>query len=207
MTRLRELPWISVTLSLGYMLASYLRWPVTTGSPCATSAAAFPRQRAFELLHRNRGRLNLGMAMLSGGAVRYRLYSAAGLSATEIATVIGLIGVTFAIGVSFVLGLTLLLEPTPVVSSCRCRPQGCNCSAPCSRPGVELCSGRRHPSAADPHPQLANQLPAPGTALLQLLCRGGHRLRGGGAACAAAGGSGGFVSTPAVRHTLAISAA
>lgn len=55
---------------------------------------------------------NLGMAMLSGGAVRYRLYSLAGLSATEVTTVIGMTGLTFGIGVSFVIGLVLLFETT-----------------------------------------------------------------------------------------------
>lgn len=47
--------------------------------------------------------------MLSGGAVRYRLYSLAGLSAAEIATVIGMIGLTFGLGVSFVIGLIMVL--------------------------------------------------------------------------------------------------
>ena len=54
---------------------------------------------------------NLGMAMLSAGAVRLRLYTAAGLAATEVAGLVALIGLTFAVGVTFAAGLALLLEP------------------------------------------------------------------------------------------------
>lgn len=54
---------------------------------------------------------NLGMAMLSAGAVRLRLYTAAGLAATEVAGLVALVGLSFAVGVTFVAGLALLLEP------------------------------------------------------------------------------------------------
>lgn len=53
---------------------------------------------------------NIGAAMLSAGAVRYRLYSAAGLTAAEVAAVIGLVGLTFGLGVTFVLGLVMLID-------------------------------------------------------------------------------------------------
>jgi phosphatidylglycerol lysyltransferase len=49
--------------------------------------------------------------VLSGGAVRFRLYSAAGLSATEITTQIGMVGLTFGLGVGFVIGLVMALAP------------------------------------------------------------------------------------------------
>jgi len=65
---------------------------------------------------------NLGMAMLSGGAIRYRLYSAAGLSAAEIAAVVGMVGVTFGIGVMFVLSLILLFAPTTASAVLRLSP-------------------------------------------------------------------------------------
>lgn len=54
---------------------------------------------------------NLGMALFSAGAVRLRLYTAAGLSATEVAGLAVLVGLTFGLGVSFAAGLALLLEP------------------------------------------------------------------------------------------------
>lgn len=54
---------------------------------------------------------NLGMAVFSAGAVRLRLYTAAGLSATEVAGLAALIGLTFGVGVTFAAGLAMLLEP------------------------------------------------------------------------------------------------
>ncbi|HIJ62586.1 MAG TPA: UPF0104 family protein [Rhodospirillaceae bacterium] len=53
-----------------------------------------------------------GFATLSGGAIRLRLYGAAGLSAAEIAAVIGFCGVTFAAGACTVAAVALLAEPT-----------------------------------------------------------------------------------------------
>jgi phosphatidylglycerol lysyltransferase len=54
---------------------------------------------------------NLGMAMLSAGVIRMRFYMAAGLSATEVAGLAALIGLTFGVGVTFACGLAMLLEP------------------------------------------------------------------------------------------------
>ena len=51
-----------------------------------------------------------GLSMLSGGSVRYRGYTKEGLSAFEIAGVIGLVSITFALGIGTMLGLSLLLE-------------------------------------------------------------------------------------------------
>jgi phosphatidylglycerol lysyltransferase len=53
---------------------------------------------------------NLGVAALSGGWVRYRLYSANGLAASEIAWIIGFCSLTFFLGVMSLLGLSLLVE-------------------------------------------------------------------------------------------------
>jgi len=54
---------------------------------------------------------NLGMATLSGGAVRLRIYSAAGLSATDVATVVAMVGLTFGVGVTFLAASVLILVP------------------------------------------------------------------------------------------------
>jgi uncharacterized membrane protein YbhN (UPF0104 family) len=51
-----------------------------------------------------------GLSWLSGGSVRYRCYSKDGLNTLEIAGVVGLISVTFALGIGTLLGLSLLLE-------------------------------------------------------------------------------------------------
>lgn len=99
--RFRVLPWQGIVLALGFTISSYAvlagydwlalrhigrRLPIIKVEVTSFIATAIGH--------------NLGVAMLSGGAVRYRLYSAAGLSAEQIATVIGMIGLTFGLGVT-----------------------------------------------------------------------------------------------------------
>ncbi|MBD0334945.1 MAG: UPF0104 family protein [Cyanobacteria bacterium Co-bin13] len=57
---------------------------------------------------------SVGMAMLSGGAIRYRFYSAWGLSAGKIAQVIAFSGLSFWIGLLFLCGLVFTLAPLPL---------------------------------------------------------------------------------------------
>ena len=54
---------------------------------------------------------NLGMAIVSAGAVRLRLYTASGLSATEVGGMAAMVGLTFGVGVTFIAGLVVVLEP------------------------------------------------------------------------------------------------
>lgn len=54
---------------------------------------------------------NVGLSSLSGGAIRYRAYSLAGLSASRIALVVGFIPLTYGLGAAVLLGLTFLLDP------------------------------------------------------------------------------------------------
>jgi phosphatidylglycerol lysyltransferase len=54
---------------------------------------------------------NLGVATLTGGAIRYRMYVSSGLSATEVATVAGFCTLTSAIGLVSLISAALLLEP------------------------------------------------------------------------------------------------
>ncbi len=51
---------------------------------------------------------NVGFSALSGGAVRYRSYSLAGLSASEIAQIIAFSTLTFALGTGTLLGIALI---------------------------------------------------------------------------------------------------
>lgn len=55
---------------------------------------------------------NVGVAALSGGAIRYRLYSLVGLSGLDITKVIVFVSVTFALGASLLSGVALLLMPS-----------------------------------------------------------------------------------------------
>ncbi len=53
---------------------------------------------------------NVGMNTLSGGAIRYRAYSAAGLNPTQIGTVVAFGTLTFALGAALLLGVSLLTQ-------------------------------------------------------------------------------------------------
>ncbi len=54
---------------------------------------------------------NVGMAMISSGMVRLRMYTAAGLTAAEVAVIVGICTLTFGIGVTFVGGVALAFAP------------------------------------------------------------------------------------------------
>ncbi|WP_020589163.1 bifunctional lysylphosphatidylglycerol flippase/synthetase MprF [Desulfobacter curvatus] len=54
---------------------------------------------------------NIGLSMIAGASVRYRLYSAWGLSSFDIAKVIGFCAVTTWLGFSFLNGLALVVNP------------------------------------------------------------------------------------------------
>ena len=54
---------------------------------------------------------NVGVSALSGGAVRYRAYTALGLPATRVAAVIACYPIAYALGAATLLGLTLVIAP------------------------------------------------------------------------------------------------
>ena len=54
---------------------------------------------------------NVGAATLAGGVIRYRVYSAVGLDAKEVAKVCFIAGLTFWLGNAFVLGIAAWIEP------------------------------------------------------------------------------------------------
>ncbi|MBA2481189.1 MAG: bifunctional lysylphosphatidylglycerol flippase/synthetase MprF [Planctomycetes bacterium] len=61
----------------------------------------------------------LGNAILVGGSVRYRLYSACGLSAVHIALVIGFCVIGFWVGFLALCGAVFLIEPPPTLAALR----------------------------------------------------------------------------------------
>ncbi|MFO1188114.1 MAG: phosphatidylglycerol lysyltransferase domain-containing protein [Alphaproteobacteria bacterium] len=54
---------------------------------------------------------NIGMSLVTGGGVRYRVYTAAGLTAFEIGAVTLLCGLTFTLGAMVIGGVALIFEP------------------------------------------------------------------------------------------------
>ncbi|MCO6435839.1 MAG: bifunctional lysylphosphatidylglycerol flippase/synthetase MprF [Phycisphaerae bacterium] len=65
---------------------------------------------------------NLGYTLITGGSLRYRLYSAWGLSASEIAKVVGFCLLTFWLGLAAIAGVGLLAEPETIGSALRLPP-------------------------------------------------------------------------------------
>lgn len=74
------------------------------GRPFAYRRIAFASFTAYALAH------NVGFNVLSGGAVRYKLYGSWGLSAAEIAKITGFVALTTALGMSTILGIAALGE-------------------------------------------------------------------------------------------------
>jgi uncharacterized membrane protein YbhN (UPF0104 family) len=66
---------------------------------------------------------NVGLSLLSAGSVRYRIYSAVGLSAAETVSVTMICALTFGLGATLAAGLILLAEPPPAIA----RPIGALC--------------------------------------------------------------------------------
>lgn len=76
------------------------------GRPLPYRTAAFASLTSYTLSH------NLGFALLTGGSMRYRVYSAAGVPPADILRIITIAGVTFWSGVFAMTGVALLLRPT-----------------------------------------------------------------------------------------------
>lgn len=65
---------------------------------------------------------NIGLATLTGGAIRFRMYSTFGLSTLEVSTVAGFCTLTSAIGLCLLIGGGLLLEPARMAEALRMPP-------------------------------------------------------------------------------------
>ena len=105
----QALPWTSVLLALGITAASYV---VVTGYDVVAlnhinRPLSYPRAALAGFLASAFGS-NLGFAMVTGGAIRYRLYSQGGLSAVEIAGITTMCALTVTLGIGFILTLSLL---------------------------------------------------------------------------------------------------
>ncbi|WP_294289902.1 bifunctional lysylphosphatidylglycerol flippase/synthetase MprF [uncultured Sphingomonas sp.] len=79
------------------------------GKPLPWRTAATASFTSYTLSH------NLGLALLTGGSARYRVYTAAGLDGPDVARVVGLAGATFWAGVVAVTSLALMLHDGPLV--------------------------------------------------------------------------------------------
>ena len=78
------------------------------GRPLRWRTAAMASFTSYTLSH------NLGLALLTGGSARYRVYAAAGLDGPDIARVVAIASATFWFGVFTVTGIGLALHDGPV---------------------------------------------------------------------------------------------
>lgn len=114
--RISALSWGSVALAVGLTAVSYV---VLTGYDLVAlryvrRSLPYPTVAMASFIGFSVG-YNLGLAFLTGGSVRYRIYSAAGLSAAEIASVIAICTFTFALGTVVVTASALTVDPTHVL--------------------------------------------------------------------------------------------
>ncbi|MFD1786124.1 bifunctional lysylphosphatidylglycerol flippase/synthetase MprF [Sphingomonas floccifaciens] len=102
------LPPERIALAVGFTALSYLALTfydvialTIIGRPLPWRTAATASFTSYTLSH------NLGLALLTGGSARYRVYTAAGLDGPDVARIVGLAGATFWIGVFAVTGVAL----------------------------------------------------------------------------------------------------
>ncbi len=117
---LHSIPRRQVLAALGFTAASY--WLLSTYEVLAFAylRRALPYRRivftsfiAYSFGH------TLGFTAFTGAAIRFRLYSAAGVTAVEVATVSAFCSLSLAIGLATVSGVSLLLSPAQAAAVLR----------------------------------------------------------------------------------------
>ncbi len=109
---LHDLPWTSVLLALATTTLGY--GALTLYDTLACRYVGRPlhyRQTAFASFVGYAFSHTLGVAVVSGGAIRLRLYTAWGLSATEVGAILLFNGLTFALGFAVLGGVMLVVDP------------------------------------------------------------------------------------------------
>lgn len=111
MAQFRAVPAHSLALGAALTAASYflLTFYDWLGLRHIGHQLPYPRSAMTALVAYAVGH-NMGMMALSGGAIRFRMYGAAGLEAVEITAVIAFCSLSFALGSTTLLGLSLLME-------------------------------------------------------------------------------------------------
>jgi phosphatidylglycerol lysyltransferase len=121
---LRQTPRLYVVIAFGFTAASYwlLGFYDFLGLRYIGKAVAYPRVLMTSFIANAFGH-NLGLAAFTGGAVRFRMYASAGLTAIDVATVQGFCSLTIGIGLATLGGLSLTLEPTHTAAVLHLHPR------------------------------------------------------------------------------------
>lgn len=111
-SNIRTIPWLTLALAVLFTVCGYL---TLTGYDAAAMRyvghavryryVALTSFMAYAVGH------NVGVNTVSGGSIRYRMYSLQGLSGFDIARVIVFITLTFALGAALLLGSAMLTMP------------------------------------------------------------------------------------------------
>ncbi|MEG3084994.1 bifunctional lysylphosphatidylglycerol flippase/synthetase MprF [Sphingomonas sp. PB2P12] len=111
-TAFAALGWPALSASIGLTVVSYIALTFydtialrVIGHPLPWRTAAVASFTSYTISH------NLGLAMLTGGSARYRVYSRAGLDEAGVARVVLIAGVTFWAGVISVASLSMAIHP------------------------------------------------------------------------------------------------
>lgn len=114
-TAMAAIPPSALWLAAGWTILAYAVLAIYdklgstyAGHPVSWTRSLLASFCGYSLAH------NLGFAAVSGAAVRYRLYSAWGLTPLEIAKVVGFTSLTFGLGGLALGGLVLMVEPEVV---------------------------------------------------------------------------------------------
>ena len=106
------LGWSQLSVSIGLTVVSYVALTFydsialkVIGHPLRWRTAAVASFTSYTISH------NLGLAMLTGGSARYRVYSRSGLDEAAVARVVLIAGVTFWAGVIAVACLSIAIHP------------------------------------------------------------------------------------------------
>jgi phosphatidylglycerol lysyltransferase len=112
---LDETPALALWIAAGWTLLAYAvltvydrLGSVYAGHPVSYARTSLASFCAYTLAH------NIGVATVSGAAVRYRFYAAWGLSPTQIAKLVAFTSLTFALGGLAIGGFVLVVEPEMV---------------------------------------------------------------------------------------------
>src|ERR1700742_1457156 len=107
-TEPRQIALAALFVAFGYFTLTFYEWfairAIGHGEVpyCVNALAAFT---SYSICH------NVGASVFTGGAVRYRIYSAYGLNAIDVAKICFLAGLTFWLGNAAVLGLGITFHP------------------------------------------------------------------------------------------------
>lgn len=121
--RLAETPWWAILLASLAAAGSYLvlggfDWLAVRhiGRPIPVGRVFFTSFVSHGISH------SAGFAALTGGGVRYRIYSAAGVGAAEVAGIVVFCGLTFVLGATLLAALALVFEPERFAEPLGLRP-------------------------------------------------------------------------------------